>query len=121
VVVINILHGICYAFFFAAVYIFVEQVFPKDARSSAQGLFNLMIFGIGPLIAFFVCPSLIEHYTTTNMVDGVSKKIVDYKSLFLWPAGAGTAAVVVLALFFHPPKNLDETTSHGDDANVKAD
>src|SRR5204863_1240068 len=36
----NLLHGICYAFFFATVYIFVDEFFPKDARSSAQGLFN---------------------------------------------------------------------------------
>ena len=40
-VAINIVHGICYAFFFAAVYIFVDEHFPRDARASAQGLFNL--------------------------------------------------------------------------------
>jgi predicted MFS family arabinose efflux permease len=115
VVAVNVLHGICYAFFFAAVYIFVEQVFPKDARSSAQGLFNLMIFGIGPLIAFFVCPMLMDYYTTTQTVNGVDKKFVDYRSLFLWPAGGAAAGVIILALFFHPPRTLDETTPHGDD------
>ena len=51
VVLINVLHGICYAFFFATVYIFVDEFFPKDARASAQGLFNLMILGFGPLVA----------------------------------------------------------------------
>ena len=34
---INVLHGICYAFFFATVYIFVDEFFPTDVRSSAQG------------------------------------------------------------------------------------
>ncbi len=43
---VQILHGICYAFFFASVYIFVETYFPKDIRSSAQGLFNLHILGL---------------------------------------------------------------------------
>ena len=43
----QVLHGICYAFFFATVYIFVDAYFPKDARASAQGLFNVMILGIG--------------------------------------------------------------------------
>ncbi|MDQ3625092.1 MAG: MFS transporter, partial [Verrucomicrobiota bacterium] len=45
VIVVNVLHGICYAFFFATVYIFVDAYFPKDARASAQGLFNVMILG----------------------------------------------------------------------------
>ena len=36
-----------YAFLFATVYIFVDARFPKDARASAQGLFNVMILGIG--------------------------------------------------------------------------
>ncbi|HAB16010.1 MAG TPA: MFS transporter, partial [Verrucomicrobiales bacterium] len=45
IIVIQVLHGICYAFFFATVYIFVDAYFPKDIRSSAQGLFNLQILG----------------------------------------------------------------------------
>ena len=36
VVLVNVLHGICYAFFFATVYIFVDEFFPKDARSSTR-------------------------------------------------------------------------------------
>ena len=51
IILINVLHGICYAFFFATVYIFVDEYFPKDVRASAQGLFNLMILGFGPLVA----------------------------------------------------------------------
>ena len=51
IVFIQVMHGICYAFFFATVYIFVDEHFPKDIRSSAQGLFNLMILGIGALVA----------------------------------------------------------------------
>ena len=47
IVAVQILHGICYAFFFATVYIFVDEYLPKDARASAQGLFNVMILGLG--------------------------------------------------------------------------
>jgi nucleoside transporter len=53
-ITMNVLHGICYAFFFATVYIFVDEFFPKDARSSAQGLFNFLILGFGPFVANFV-------------------------------------------------------------------
>ena len=33
VIAANVLHGICYAFFFATVYIFVDEYLPKDVRS----------------------------------------------------------------------------------------
>ena len=56
VIAINVLHGICYAFFFATVYIFVDEFFPKSMRSTAQGMFNFLIFGMGPFVGTFVWP-----------------------------------------------------------------
>ncbi len=50
IVAVQVLHGVCYAFFFATLYIFIDVAFPKDVRSSAQGLFNLLILGPSPLI-----------------------------------------------------------------------
>jgi len=55
-IAVIMVHGICYAFFFATVYIFVDEFLPKDARSSAQGLFNFLILGVGPFVANFVWP-----------------------------------------------------------------
>jgi hypothetical protein len=90
-----VLHGICYAFFFVTVYIFVDAVFPKDIRSSAQGLFNLLILGLGMVVASKVFKMLQIHYTH----DGV----VDYRQLFMVPTGMALAGIVLLALFFRPP------------------
>src|SRR4029077_8858067 len=64
IILVQILHGICYAFFFATVYIFVDAYFPKDARASAQGLFNVMILGAGALVANTVCPYLLQNVFT---------------------------------------------------------
>jgi MFS family permease len=100
IILVNLLHGICYAFFFATVYIFVDEFFPKDARASAQGLFNLMILGLGPLVANGLGPKLFAHFSKP---DGA----VDFKSLFLIPCFAALAAAVALALFFRPPKNRE--------------
>src|SRR5207302_3500371 len=94
-IIINVLHGICYAFFFATVYIFVNEFFPKDARSSAQGLFNFLILGAGPFVGNFVWSWLQGYYT----VDGRTQ----YQPVFLYPAGTALVAAVLLALFFHPP------------------
>jgi len=97
IILVNVLHGICYAFFFATVYIFVDEFFPTDVRASAQGLFNLMILGFGPLVANILGPRLMGE--TFN-----SAGVVDFKSLFLVPFAAAVFAAVVLALFFHPPQ-----------------
>ena len=97
IIAVQILHGVCYAFFFATVYIFVDAYFPKDARASAQGLFNVMILGLGAMLANTVCPYLGQTVFTH---DGVT----DFHGLFLVPMFCGIAAAVALALFFHPPK-----------------
>ena len=98
IIVVQIVHGICYAFFFATVYIFVDEHFPKDTRSSAQGLFNVMILGVGALVANSVCPYLMQEVYTSK--DGV----IDFKGLFLVPMGAAIVASLAMALLFHPPK-----------------
>jgi MFS family permease len=96
VVIVQLVHGICYAFFFATVYIFVDEYFPKDARASAQGLFNAVIYGIGALAANSICPYLMQSTFTQGGV-------VNFKGLFLVPLFAALVAAVALALFFHPP------------------
>jgi nucleoside transporter len=94
-VAVNVVHGMCYAFFFAAVYIFVDEHFPKDARASAQGLFNLLIIGLGPLVGSLLWGSLGDRFT----VPGGG---VDFGRLFLVPAWLGVAALVLLVIGFRP-------------------
>jgi len=100
IILVQVLHGICYAFFFATVYIFVDEYFPKDARASAQGLFNVMILGIGALVANSVCPYLIQKVFTQ---DGVT----NFHGLFLVPMGFALFAAFLLLAFFHPPRKAE--------------
>jgi nucleoside transporter len=97
IIFVQVLHGVCYAFFFATVYIFAEEHFPKDVRASAQGLFNVMILGAGVLLANSVCPMLAQQVF-------VKSGVTDFHSLFFVPLGVALAAAIALALFFHPPK-----------------
>jgi len=99
VILINVLHGVCYAFFFATVYIFVDTYFPKDVRSSAQGLFNLLILGVGPFAANFACGELRGKYSEGGTLN--------YPIIFQYSMYAATAGAVLLLLFFHPPKHAD--------------
>jgi nucleoside transporter len=94
VVASNVVHGFCYAFFFAAVYIFVDQQFPKDARASAQGLFNLLILGLGPFAGSWLWGGLGDVFRTPAGVD--------FSQLFLVPTALAAAAAVVLFVGFRP-------------------
>ncbi len=106
IIAIQIVHGICYAFFFATVYIFVDTYFPKDIRSSAQGLFNLMILGIGSIAANVICPWLLQSVFTR---DGVTH----FRGLFLVPCILALVTAAGLALFFHPPAQPPAETGGG--------
>jgi nucleoside transporter len=94
-VAINAVHGLCYAFFFAAVYIFVDERCPRDARASAQGLFNLVILGIGPFAG-----SLLWGWVgdLVRLPTGA----VDFSRLFLAPAALALAAALLLMVGFRP-------------------
>ena len=99
----NMLHGICYAFFFATVYIFVDEFSPKDARSSAQGLFNFLILGAGPFVGNFVWAALGKVYQIDD------KQEWDFQHLFLVPAAVAIFAALLLLLFFRPPRTAQAT------------
>ncbi len=100
IVVIQVLHGICYAFFFATVYIYVDAVFPPDVRTSAQGAANLLILGAGMVCASQLFPRLAALFTAT---DAAGTVFVDYRRLFLVPTVMAIGGMVLLALFFRPP------------------
>jgi nucleoside transporter len=91
-VAVNLVHGICYAFFFAALYMFVDEYFPKDARSSAQGLFNFLILGFGPFVGNFAWTDL--------------KAQTDTRTFFLIAAGTALVAALILAVGFWPPRKV---------------
>ena len=100
IIAVQLLHGICYAFFFATVYIFVDAAFPKDVRSSAQGLFNLLILGVGNVAASFLFPALMAQWTVPGAEPGTTA--VDYRTLFMVPAGMAVVAILLLAVLFKP-------------------
>ena len=56
--------------------------------------------GIGALIANSVCPWLIQEVFTH---DGVT----DFRNLFLVPAFISIGAALLLAVAFHPPKQIE--------------
>jgi nucleoside transporter len=109
-ILVNVLHGICYAFFFATVYIFVDEFFPKDIRSSAQGLFNVLILGIGPFVANQLCGVLADRYGHTDAKGSV---VVDnYSAVFQYSMAAALFAAFMLFACFYPPTGKQAAPPH---------
>jgi MFS family permease len=105
IIAVQLLHGICYAFFFATVYIFVDNTFPKDVRASAQGLFNLLILGIGNVAASNIFPPLIAQWT-----DPATTRVA-YRTLFMGPGGIAVVGMLLMALFFRPTTRAPATAA----------
>ena len=99
------LHGMVYAFFFATVFIFVDEFLPKDIRASAHGIFNLMMLGGGPIVSRLIAPYLFEQNSTVAE-SGVQ---VDFSTLFLYPLAISVVALLLLLFVFTPPQKLDTT------------
>jgi nucleoside transporter len=107
IITVQILHGVCYAFFFATVYIFVDEYLPKDIRSSAQGLFNFMILGAGPFAANSIAPFLHDGmYGVKN--DAGEVVSTDYAGLFMIPMVVAVIAAAILFVAFWPSKRGPE-------------
>jgi nucleoside transporter len=98
IVAVQVLHGVCYAFFFATLYIFIDAAFPQDVRASAQGLFNLLILGLGDLAAKWIFLPLQARLSAGGATD--------FGALFAVPTGMALAAALLLGLCFHPPREL---------------
>jgi len=58
------LHGLCFVFFFAAAFIYVDTVSPRDVRHSAQSLIMLVTYGIGNYIGSLFAGEVQEFFTT---------------------------------------------------------
>ena len=112
IIAVQVLHGICYAFFFATLYIFIDAAFPKDVRSSAQSLFNLLVLGLGDLAAKWIFIPLQQNLTTDTGVE--------YQKLFLVPTFMALVAAAVLLVAFWPPRRLEDADISKDDHGTES-
>ena len=100
-----LVHGMCYDFFFLAGQIYVDQRAPHEVRSNAQGFIALVTLGIGMTIGN-ILNGYVTNWVTSETVNaaGDTIKTIDWRTLWLVPAGiAATVGVVFLALFHERP------------------
>jgi len=92
-------HGVCFACYYAAAFIYVNRLADADIRSSAQTLFGILI-GIGPVIGGWLNGFLADRFTPAGGT-------LNYMKYWYTIAAIGLAAALVLGVFFR-----DETKEH---------
>jgi NHS family xanthosine MFS transporter len=93
------LHGLCYACFFAAAFIYVERLAEPDVRHSAQTVFGMTILGIGPVVAAPFVQALERQFGDPG------GGFTDYSPLWYTTAAIGLVVALMVATLFR-----DETT-----------
>jgi nucleoside transporter len=88
-----LLHGICYDFFFVTGQIYVDQKAPGDLRAAAQGFIAFVTLGVGMLIGSWVSGRVVDAFR----VEATGHA---WNRIWLAPAGAAAAVLVLFALYF---------------------
>lgn len=102
------LHGLCFACFYAAGFIYVDRMAPADAKHSTQTIFGLICFGIGPLAGGILTGSLAKWCT--------SDKVLNYSQFWLAAAAIGLAGFALLAIQFKDESSTEAVLSTTDGA-----
>jgi nucleoside transporter len=93
------LHGFCFVFFFAAAFIYVDTVAPRDIRHSAQSLITLVTYGIGNYIGSLFAGWIHDYFTT----DGLT----NWTGVFLVPCVLTVLCAFAFLLFFRAERRTE--------------
>jgi hypothetical protein len=99
VVAAQALHGLCYAGFFAAAFIYVDRLADADIRHSAQTVFGIIILGLGPVMGGYLLGVLERAFTGPGGT-------LSYPALWYTVSAIALAAALAIAGFFR-----DETAT----------
>ena len=107
IVVSQVFHGFCYAFFFATAYIYVDKLADQDVRHSAQTVFGIIILGGGPVIGGWLSGYLQNKYTIIYRLPGPDLKIFDFSDFWYTLSAIGLITTVLFFISFN--EELDGT------------
>jgi len=91
-----ILHGVCFDFFFVTGQIYTDNKAGISIQSQAQGMITMATYGIGMWIGTLLSGYVKENYTVND--------VVNWKNIWLVPAGIAFIVFLIFALFFKDRK-----------------
>ena len=91
------LHGLCYAFFFTAGYLYIDEHSPREGRAGAQQIYTILIMGLGYFAGHSIAGRLGEFF----LIDPVLK-LIDFPKFWSVPAVSAVVTGILLLIFFKP-------------------
>ncbi|UCC40265.1 MAG: MFS transporter [Candidatus Aminicenantes bacterium] len=88
------LHGFCFVFFFAASFIYVDMVAPRDIRHSAQSLIILVTYGIGNYLGSLFAGWIHDKFTI--------EEVTNWTTVFIVPCVLTILCALAFLFFFKP-------------------
>jgi nucleoside transporter len=103
------LHGICFDFFFAAGFIYVDKTAPREIVNSGQALFGSLTYGLGMYLGT-EASGWVNHLFTRETTDPATGEIVrstDWRKFWLLPCLGVLLSLALFAGLFSPPPAKD--------------
>ncbi len=97
------LHGLCFACFFAASFIYIDRLAEPDIRHSAQTVFGIVLFGLGPVAGGWLNGTLAKTFTRP---DGS----INYAGFWYTTACIALVAVLTVAILFRDQTKRGQAT-----------
>ena len=86
------LHGLAFAFFFDAAFIYVIRIAPAEVRGSAQALYTTVTLGIGLFVGTQITGSVMDHFRKESGFH--------WRPIFLVPCVLLTVCSLAFIFFF---------------------
>lgn len=94
-----ILHGVCYDFFFVTGYMYTEKKSNERIKSTAQGLFTFVTYGLGMFIGTWFSGFVTTYYS----VGGAYQ----WKNIWFVPTYIAIAVLISFLFFFREKRNIE--------------
>jgi NHS family xanthosine MFS transporter len=103
-----IIYGMAFDFFNISGSLFIEKSVEPSIRSSAQGLFTMMVNGVGAVLGSRVSGWVMEKYFTTYVAGENGSQIakIDWHSTWLCFAGYSLVVLILFVILFREKKNV---------------
>jgi nucleoside transporter len=91
-----LMHGAIFGFLIVGGQVYVDKMAPAELKAQGQGLFALMVFGVGMLIGNFFNVKLIDYFTT----GAGDAKTIAWNSVWMVQIVISVALLAALVVFF---------------------
>lgn len=95
-----ILHGVCYDFFFVTGYMYTEKKSNERIKSTSQGLFTFVTYGLGMFIGTWVSGFVTNHFS--------ENQVYQWRNIWYVPAAIAVAVLILFIFFFKEKRQIEE-------------